>query len=395
MKSPLRAILTLVAWSILAIFLLAVLNIWWLLVIANLALCARRLRRRRTVLLTAILESIMRLKLPLVPSLRSLDLDEGMVLNHRLNALSNRLADGTTLAVALGETVPELSPRDVALIGAAEKSGRVLPTLSRLARRNAINHYSEPDNNGLVSKMYPLLIVACIMAAGSVVSVFVMPKYIEILRDFNLPIPRLTVWFYELRDLFTSTFFLWILLIILMYGALLRSIWKPRRLSQMVKLPNDLLWCMPLYGTIVRSRGMGDVCQVLGDAVEAGQSIDKAVQDASELEVNSVLKRRLRQWAKRMREGESIDSAARNAHMPAMMTRLIATAQTTDAASAVFQFLQKYYDTRCARYETLLRGVGFPVVLLCLAGVVLCVILALFQPMVDMIDYLSVAAFVL
>jgi type II secretory pathway component PulF len=90
--------------------------------------------------------------------------------------------------------------------------------------------------------------------------------------------------------------------------------------------------------------------------------------------------------------GLALGEAARQAQLPVLMSGLLGTAHAPPDVVAVLRFLARYYAARFSRVVVLLREAAVPVLALGAGGggVVATIALAVFVPIVRLIDTVSV-----
>jgi type II secretory pathway component PulF len=138
-------------------------------------------------------------------------------------------------------------------------------------------------------------------------------------------------------------------------------------------------------GRFSRHRDLADACGVVADALTAGLGLDAAIRSAAELPVNASLRRKLYRWASGIEQGLSNADAARRARMPQLLIGLSATADLS-TADEVYYFLQRYYAARFSRLAALMRGAIVPLTVFFFAIIVAAIALALYLPMIRLID---------
>jgi len=117
----------------------------------------------------------------------------------------------------------------------------------------------------------------------------------------------------------------------------------------------------------------------------AGLPLDSALRGAGELSVGRKLRGKLRRWAMGIERGLPTADAARQAEMPRLVVGMAGTGDVS-SAQEVFRFLARYYATRFSRWMQLMRGAAVPAMVFFFALIVGTVALALFQPIVALID---------
>jgi type II secretory pathway component PulF len=145
---------------------------------------SRRQKRLQAVLVHV--EHAVRLNLPLVQMIAAARDSESGVLRERLNALAVALREGYSMADALEVALPECTDQVVATIAAGEQIGRLAPALRRLVEDSRTADDIPDPVLRPFHRVYPLIVLVAITTCLAVLSIFVMPKFREIMRDFGM-----------------------------------------------------------------------------------------------------------------------------------------------------------------------------------------------------------------
>lgn len=361
-----------------------------LLLLVTLAMLARNIRRGRALVALEYVNQAVRLNLPLPQMLAAAEAAEQGVLRRRLARLRDQLEDGAPVAVALQEALPGLPPRAFALVQSGERLGRLPHALGRAARQERT-----PPINGstqaIFLRWYPVAMLTAIALVTAIVVTFLIPKYIEILRDFQAPIPAATQWIFTAWNSFELPLAIVALLGLLAFcGRMLSEAVPIRRplFGPVRHLVDRIAWTTPLWRGSVRNSGLADVCFVLADALDAGQSIDRALLESADAATNVVLRNRVNRWAQLMSGGADVAQSARAARMPAILWGMLAAARGPEGTRNVLLFLGRYYDTRFSAAAALLRAAAVPVMVGITATLVTIIALGVFMPMIRLAEVL-------
>jgi len=345
----------------------------------------RNIRRRRHLFALSYVEQAVRLNLPLDRFLDSAARSETGALAERLRHLRAVLEGGAAVSSAMERAIPETPPRTIQLTAAAERLGRLPLTLSRLVAEGEMNlpWRTRPTFVGA----YLLMMLAAIGGITNLIWIFVLPKFKAIFRDFGTPMPRLTTFVLEFAPQLTGVMGAVLLLAVLAFCA--RKIWETLHLGQSSAqtVTQMRLWIcdhLPIVGAIVRYRSLGDVCQLLADAVEIGHPAHVALEEASHLMLAPSIHRAVSRWERAASAGLPLAQAARRAGMPDLLAGMLANSPGNPADA--LQFLSRYYSSRFSRTVLLLRGAALPAIVLFVAVLVAMVTLALFLPVVALIQ---------
>jgi type II secretory pathway component PulF len=351
----------------------------------------KMIRRRRAAATLSYLEQAISLNLPLNRMLYAARQSEKGILAFRLASLHQLLNEGYPIGSAVESAVPEIEPREVALIEAAERLGRLPQTLQKLVREQRARA-ARISNAATFYRVYPFIMAVALALIVACVGIFVLPKFYSIYRDFGMKMPAITVATFDVAETFGPAAIALVAAAILLWiGMALWETFHPVRLTSHFTqgLRDRLLWHILLMHGTERDRGLADAFELIADALRAGTPADRALAEAAQLRVNLMLRHQLDRWATSVTQGVAMHDAARDAGMPALVIGLLATARGPDSAAQVFTFLARYYNTRFSRAAAFIEASFVPLLVFFFAAIVTCVALSLFVPMVKMIDNLN------
>jgi type II secretory pathway component PulF len=354
------------------------------------AQCLRSARRRRAALLLSYVEQSVRLNLPLPQMLEASAKSETPPVARRLRLLRAAIEDGSPIGDALHVAAPETPPRVVEMSDAAERNGRLRETLGRLLRNERPLGRRNPAGAAF-ARAYAAVLVSVMGLVLMALMVFVMPKFEQILKDFREPMPPVTAGMIGAsRVLAVPLGAVALLAFLWMCGRAARDVLVARPLPAAAKgLLDRVIWYLPIAGRIARDRGLADAFYLIADAVEIGRPLDQAILEADRPHVSALLRERLARWSDALAAGMPPDAAARAAGMPRLVHGLLATAQPSGFTADVFNFLARYYESRFSRAALLVQNAVLPAIAICAGAVVCATALAVFIPMLRMLDHVS------
>jgi type II secretory pathway component PulF len=328
--------------------------------------------RQRSVVILSYVEQAVRLNLPLSQLLRAAEASEPRWIARGIGRLRTQLDHGASITDALRNAVPNTGHRTLALVGAAERIGRLGPELSRIVRDQ-----QNPMDQNLADRSflrsYPAAMIVVIISILFLVTVFVMPKFTQIFRDFRTPMPPLTVAVVHLASYPSA-----------IIGGLTFAIGMSVLAAIAQQLRHRFDWLAPARW-FASSRDLADICHVIAGELSAGQPLNSAIRGASELAIGTPLRRKLQQWADGIERGIPARDAATTAGMPALIAGLTTTAEG-------FAFLSRYYAGKFSRLKILLRAAAIPAMVIVFGIIVAIVALSLFLPLVALINTVSPAS---
>jgi len=399
-----------IAWLVASagLFLLVLAGLWqihpalsifagaaWFIVLPSFDAMARDVRRRRATVILSYLAQAATLNLPLPRMLDAAQQSEPKQTSHRLRRLRDLLQDGAPLAAALPIAAPEVTPRAVSLIAAAERLGRLPQTLDRVVREQQNPPGGDPSRDAF-TRWYPVLMTTAMSMLLMLILIFVIPKFEEIFKDFGLRLPPASRALINLGHGAFEYEFIPVLLVLFVLGVLgnaFRGAFGGPGSSSAGRgeILDEILWRVPFVHGLQRDQGLADAFQTIADALRTGRPLPRAIEEAAQVRMNAVLRRRLLRWRTGMEAGMRADEAAHAAPLPPLVGGMIASGKGGDPAEAA-EFLAAYYGGRFSRARELVRAAIVPVLVLLFGALVLFLVAGMYQPILNLMDHLSAEA---
>jgi type II secretory pathway component PulF len=333
-------------------------------------------KARRASAILSHIEQAVRLNLPLAQAIQTSADSEKLVERRRLRALQRCLERGEDLGPAIRNSIPELPASTAHAIEIAQGMGRLPQILRRLVRRSIPQRRADAGLDRFYREYAVLLIAVVFIVVMGTIGFLVMPKFRYILGSFGMPVPGMTALFLILVD---SRFPLVLFAVMVVIGFFPARGW----------VFDYIVGLIPIARGAARDRGMADLCAFLIDAVDAGRPMDVAASQAAMAQPNAMLRRRIDQWARRMTAGQLPQQAAADAGLPSLFVGMLATVRSGEDFLQVMSFLARYYESRFSKAREVMRAAAIPAFVLVTGLAVLFVDLAVFQPMISMINHLA------
>lgn len=327
-----------------------------------------------------------------LPILRSLRILEQQQKPGMLRVIIRNVADdiegGSTLSEAMASQPKAFDRLYCNMVAAGETGGVLDVILQRLA--DFMEKAQRLKRKVVGAMIYPIVVItfAVLIVAG--IMIVVVPKFQEIFKDFNTNLPGLTVILINISNWFVNgTPPGWVLLlcspIALVLGAkLLKKSEAGRYGLDVVKLK------IPILGTILSKTAVARFTRTLGTLLAAGVPILEALNITRETSGNEVYGRALKSVHDEIREGESFANPLRAAKIcDSIVVNMIDVGEETGDLDKMLIKIADNYDEEV---ETLVDGLVSllePIMVVVLGGIVGFIVVALFLPLVTLINSVS------
>lgn len=316
-----------------------------------------------------------------VPMLRSLDVlsrqSGGGILTQAIKELREDVAGGVALGEAMGKHPRVFSPLHASMVRAGEQGGFLEDVLDRIA---IFSEKQDELRNKVVGAMiYPAILVF----AGSLVLLLVMfvvvPKIRPYLREETFNAMTVIVFWVcdQLRDHY-MIIFLGVAGVLVAALTFVKTDYG-KGLFERVKLR------APVMGNIVTMVAICRFCRILGTMLHNGVPILQALKISKESAGNQVLAGVIAEAADSVKKGAALsDPLGESGLFPPAVVDMIAVAEESNSLESVLIQIADTNEARTARQIDLAVRVLEPVLLVVMASLVFCILVAILLPILTM-----------
>ncbi|HNQ21542.1 MAG TPA: type II secretion system F family protein [Phycisphaerae bacterium] len=352
-------------------------------------------RARRTVELQTLLGQVgvaVRLNLPLPTALRAAAAGELPRVSRMLKDMATLLEAGCPLSEALRLGVPGCPLLLPALVRRGEECGQLRQAFTDAEAMLEQRLRRQISRAGPVG-LYALVVLLIGIGIVGGVMVIVVPKFKVIFEDFDATLPPATVRLIEVSDWIVHGGGLGLVWLVLAVGVvagvvLLVVQLSPRdRPGPVARAVAALRWAFPITRHIDFGLGMAGAIRALGWAMRSGLPLAVAVPPAQTVAQTNRLRSRLARFVALTQEGWAPADAAERERLGAVFTAALRIVQRGGDSGTVVRHAAEYYEANAQRWWHACTALSVPLMTLLLAGVVGSVALALFMPLVTLIQW--------
>jgi type IV pilus assembly protein PilC len=224
------------------------------------------------------------------------------------------------------------------------------------------------------------------LAIWSLIMIFVVPTFEEIFLDFDTVLPGITVALIELAQVFPE---------LLMTGGVavvaVTAVWLTLRASPGGRRFRErVALAVPLIGPVVRDSLIARFARSLALTVSSGVPLPESLRLAAGATGSGTLERDAELLASQVEQGEPVAAASRKARVIPRMFGFVAEVGSARASLSESMFqLAKAYDARATHSQSMLRAWLVPLAVIVVGVAIGFCILALFMPLVSLINSVS------
>jgi general secretion pathway protein F len=288
------------------------------------------------------------------------------------------IVGGYSLRAALDRYVSSFPMIYRASIAAGEKSGELPTVLSQLA--DYLEQRSALRQKTLQALLYPLIVgvVALLVVIG--LMTYVVPQVVAVFQQSKQALPWLT------RALiFLSAFlrqFGWLLAVAI--AAAVIGLRYALRNEDLRRRWDARLLRLPVLGRQLRALDATRFASTLAILVGSGVPLLAALDAGRQVVTRLPLRDAVGEAGDRVREGMSLAKAlGQTRQFPALLVHMIASGETTGQLRVLLERAARLQQTELESRTAVLTSLMEPLLLLFMGGVVLLIVLAVMQPIIE------------
>lgn len=351
-------------------------------------LAAPKIRRKDLTTMTRQLATLLEAGLPLVRALRTLERQAkgNPPLRKVMGGLADSVEGGTTFSEALATHPKSFNRLYVNMVRAGEASGAMETVLKRLAE--FMEKAQRVAGKVKSAMVYPVLVltVAGLITAG--LMVFIVPKFAKMFDEMlpGEPLPALTQMVIGISNFMKDHVVMMVIGLFVVFTVF--------RLLKMTK-PGTYLWDLvmlkvpPISALTVRATA-ARFCRTLGTLMQSGVAVLQALQIVRDTSGNEIVARAIQTVHDAVKEGEGMTRPLDKAAVfPGMVVAMIEVGEETGALPEMLNRVADVYEEEVDRAVEALTSMLEPIMICVLAVIVGGIVIALFLPLIKLIDKLG------
>jgi general secretion pathway protein F len=291
----------------------------------------------------------------------------------------SRVAEGHTLAYAMGEFPQVFNEMYRAMVNAGEHAGYLGPVLEQLADYSEQRQYTQQKLK--MAMIYPVILLAVAVAVVVALMVFVVPELVGIFAHTNRELPPLTRGLIATSN-FTRDWGIWVLAGLVALGFLFRYLLRDqgrRRRWHRLQLR------IPGLSRLVVATDTARFASTLSILMASGVPLLESLRIAGQVLTNLVLREDSRAVAERVQEGSSLHRAlGESGHFPPMMVHMVASGETSGELETMLERSATNQERELETTLGTLMGIFEPLMVVVMGGIVLVIVLAILLPIFNL-----------
>ena len=355
-----------------------------------------RVSLKKLTLFTRQLSTLQDAGLPLLRSLQILESQQkGGGFKRMLKGVTEEVEAGTTLSDSMAKHPRAFDRLYCKMVAAGEIGGVLDIILQRLADFMEKGQRLKRRIKGAM--IYPAVVISIAVLIVTGIMYFVIPKFQEIFNDFDVELPGLTLWLVKASKWVAGQSSedqavpgaIWILLT----PFLIFGLYKLVRVTGPGKAITDVVFArLPVIGQLIRKTAIARFTRTLGTLISAGVPILEAILITRDTSGNYIYEKALTSVHDSIRDGETFAGPLREAKVcDPIVVNMIDVGEETGDLDIMLMKIADNYDEEVDVAVASLLSLLEPFMVVILGGIVGTIVLALFLPLVKMIESVSQA----
>jgi type IV pilus assembly protein PilC len=325
--------------------------------------------------------------LPLLRGLRVLERQEkSPVLRRIINDLAISIEGGSTFSEGLAQHPKVFNRLFVNMVKAGELGGVLEVVLNRLAE--FMEKAQKIKGKVKAAMFYPVAVMIVAVAILTILMVFVVPKFKQIFNDMleGAALPGFTQFVLGISEFVAGnvgkTLGGVVVLIFLLKMSLKTKIGR--------KVFDRLQLSFPLLGPVVSKVAIARFTRTLGTLVSSGVPILQALTIVKETSGNIIISEAVTGIHESVKEGETITAPMEACRVfPPMVISMVDVGEQTGALPEMLMKVADNYEEEVDNAVSAMTSLLEPIMIVFLAVIVGSIVIALFLPLITLIDQLG------
>jgi len=258
-----------------------------------------------------------------------------------------------------------------------------------------LSHFLEKDvelrRKVKAAMTYPciVLFVAVSIVLGLVT--FVLPKFFDLFKELGVKeFPPITMFLKNISDFLTAGFPVRQIIIAIVVAILIAAFKMFIRTKFGKRLYDRFKLKAPVFGSLNHKIALARFSRTLGTLLVSGVPILQALETVAGTVDNDILSEAIMHTRARIREGERIgDPLKKSGLFPPMVVQMVSIGEESGSLDAMLAKVAEFYEAEVdAALESLTSAIE-PIMIVLLGGCVGFIVIAMFMPLVSIIQNLS------
>jgi type IV pilus assembly protein PilC len=311
-------------------------------------------------------------------------------LKRMLVDIGEKVEGGESLSRAMMRHPRTFNNLFIGLIKAGEVGGVLEESLQRLSQ--FLEKDVELRRKVKAALTYPVLVMVAALGIVIFLVAWVVPNFAQLFKDIGLKeddFPGMTKFLIDLSATFTQRW--WMYLVAVITITVGWRLFKGTRFG--LRVADRLKLKVPVFGKLHHKVCMARFARTMGTLLTSGVPILQAMETVAGTVGNSVMSDAVLDARARIREGDRIgDPLEASRLFPPMVVHMISVGEESGSLDYMLQKIADFYENEVEAALASLTAALEPVLIVFLGFVVGFIVIAMFLPLVKVIESLSSGA---
>jgi type IV pilus assembly protein PilC len=353
----------------------------------NLTLGSPKVKTKDLTIITRQIAILLDAGLPLVRSLRTLEKQaKKPAVKRVMKESADSVEGGSTFSEALAQHPKTFDKLYLNMIRAGEAAGAMEVILDRLAK--FMEKAAKLAGKIKAAMIYPTVVmsVAGMITAG--LMIFIVPKFEKIFSELlgGAKLPALTRFVLGISNVMQKHF-VETAIAIAVFVVVFKAVGKTKKGRFMIDLAK---YRAPLMGPIISKSSIARFSRTLGTLMSSGVPVLQALQIVRDTSGNEVVAEAVQKVHDAVKEGEGMAGPlAATKIFPDMVISMIEVGEETGKLPDMLEKIAETYDDEVDNAVDVLTSMIEPLMIIFLAVVVGTIVIAMFMPLIEIINQLG------
>ena len=291
----------------------------------------------------------------------------------------SKVAEGHTLAHAMGQFPQTFGDMYRAMVTAGEQAGQLGPVLEQLADYTENRQHTAQKLQ--MALIYPFVLIGVAIAVVTALMMFVVPEMVGIFAQTKTELPPLTVALIATSDFLTNYG------VLLMVGLVILVVVIQRLLKNPVykKVSDATLLRVPGIRRVLIGMDTARFSSTLSILMASGVPLLDALKIAGAVMNNLVLRASSQEVASKVQEGSSLNRAlSQEDYFPPMMVHMVASGETSGELESMLERSASNQERELEATLGTVMALFEPIMVVFMGGLVLTIVMAILLPIFDL-----------
>lgn len=271
-----------------------------------------------------------------------------------------------------------------AMVAAGEKSGHLDKVLDKLA--DYAEQRQEMKSKMMQAMIYPVVLTLVAITVVAILLTSVVPQVVGQFEHMGADLPASTQFLIASSDLL-SAYGLYFVLLVFTSLLLIRQILKQE--AKQLAFDRQLLK-LPVVGRVINELNTARFARTLSILNSSAVPLLEAMSISGKVLSNLYIRQQVGEATERVREGASLGRALKSTNLfPPMMLHMVTSGERSGELANMLERSADNQDKQFSAQVTIALGIFEPALVISMAGVVLFIVTAILQPILQLNNMVS------